>query len=274
MSFDDETAAFEHYASAMPNNCVFLVDTYDTVEGVRKAIEVGRKLRETGHEMVGVRLDSGDLAYLSIEARKLLDEAGFSNAAIVASNDLDEGIIASLKDQGAKIAVWGVGTKLVTAYDQPALGGVYKLGAMQNGDGTWEPKVKLSEQAVKTSTPGMLQVRRYRSSEGAVADLIFNQLDGEPEDAIMVDPLDTTRRRRLGKELACEDLLMPVARGGDLVHQHEQLSAIRSRARQQLGLFHAGVRRHTNPHQYPVGLELGLHELKMDLILKARRAEV
>ena len=148
MSFDNESAAFEQYAAAMPNNCVFLVDTYDTLDGVRKAIEVGHELRNTGHEMVGVRLDSGDLAYLSMEARKLLDAAGFPNAAIVASNDLDEGVIASLKDQGAQIAVWGVGTKLVTAYDQPALGGVYKLGAIQSDDGTWVPKVKLSEQAI------------------------------------------------------------------------------------------------------------------------------
>ncbi len=273
MSFDDETEAFEQYASAMPNNCVFLVDTYDTIEGVRKAIEVGQKLRETGHEMVGVRLDSGDLAHLSIEARKLLDEAGFSDAVIVASNDLDEGIIASLKAQDAKIAVWGVGTKLVTAYDQPALGGVYKLGAMQNGDGTWEPKVKLSEQAIKTSTPGVLQVRRYRDGEGAVADMIFNELDGDPNEAIMVDPLDPTRRRRLGGDLTADDLLVPVARAGDLVRPHEELSAIRARARQQLSMFHAGVRRHTNPHQYPVGLEQTLHELKTNLILKARSAE-
>ena len=136
MSFDDELSAFREYAAAMPNNCVFLVDTYDTIQGVRNAIEVGKQLRESGHEMVGIRLDSGDLAYLSIEARNLLDEAGFPDAAIVASNDLDEGIIASLKDQGAKIAVWGVGTKLVTAFDQPALGGVFKLGAMRNETGS------------------------------------------------------------------------------------------------------------------------------------------
>lgn len=122
MSFDSEPEAFQAYADAMPNNCVFLVDTYDTLDGVRAAIEVGKRLRETGHEMVGVRLDSGDLAYLSIEARKLLDAAGFPDAVIVASNDLDETIIASLKQQGAKIGLWGVGTKLVTAFDQPALG--------------------------------------------------------------------------------------------------------------------------------------------------------
>lgn len=278
MSFDDEQESFERYAAAMPNNCVFLVDTYDTIAGVRAAIQVGKKLREQGHQMVGIRLDSGDLAYLSIVARKLLDEAGFPEATIVASNDLDESVISSLKDQGAKIAVWGVGTKLVTAFDQPALGGVYKLGAMQNDDGNWQPKVKLSEQAIKTSTPGMLQVRRYCDSEGAVADMIYNQLDSESvnteqAEAVMVDPLDSTRRRRLGHELSAKDLLVPVARNGEVVYQEESLRDIRQRAQQQLSLFHSGVKRHTNPHQYPVGLEKRLHDLKTDLILKARGVE-
>src|SRR5215213_2354655 len=143
MSFEDEREAFQEYAEALPNNCVFLADTYDTLEGVRRAAEVGKKLRARGHEMVGIRLDSGDLAYLSIEARKILDEAGFPRAAILASNDLDENLIASLKEQGAKVNVWGVGTKLVTAYDQPALGGVYKMAAIRAKDGkAWEHKVK------------------------------------------------------------------------------------------------------------------------------------
>ena len=270
MSFDDETAAFENYAAAMPNNCVFLVDTYDTLDGIQNAIQVGRRLRENGHEMVGVRLDSGDLAYLSIEARRRLDEAGFPSAVVVASNDLDERIITSLKEQGAKIAVWGVGTNLVTAYDQPALGGVYKLGAMKNDAGQWEPKVKLSEQAIKTSTPGMLQVRRFHNGDGAVADMIYNELDDEPATPVMVDPLDPTRRLLLGGELSSVKLLIPVVRDGIVVKPQEDLATIRARAQQQIGLFHTGVRRHMNPHQYPVGLEQTLHDLKTDLILKAR----
>lgn len=274
MSFDDELSAFEQYAAAMPNNSVFLVDTYDTILGVRNAISVGRRLRETGHELGGIRLDSGDLADLSIQARKMLDEAGFSKAAIVASNDLDERIIASLKNQGAKIAIWGVGTKLVTAYDQPALGGVYKLGAMRTSNGEWEPKLKVSEQAIKTSTPGMLQVRRYYNSEGAVADMIYNQLDADPENAIMVDPFDDTRRRRLDDKLDAYELLIPVIRDGQVVCPREELSTLRARTQQQLGMFQAGVRRHTNPHQYPVGLEQNLHELKRNLIFKSRGADV
>jgi len=270
MSFDEELAAFEGYARVMPNNCVFLVDTYDTLEGVRNAIRVGKQLRENGHEMVGIRLDSGDLAYLSIEARKLLDEAGFNDAVIVASNDLDEHIIASLKSQGATVAVWGVGTKLITAYDQPALGGVYKLGAVKSANGQWQPKVKLSEQAIKTSTPGILQVRRYYNASGAVADMIYNELQGLPDGEVIVDPLDPTHRRRMNSGQDFEDLLIPVVRNGRIVHGQPSLDMVRARAQEQLASFHAGVLRHENPHQYPVGLEKRLYELKTELLLGAR----
>jgi nicotinate phosphoribosyltransferase len=137
MCFESELEAFRTYAEAMPNNATFLVDTYDTLEGVRHAIEVGMLLRERGQKFLGIRLDSGDLAWLSKEARKLLDEAGFTETVIVASNDLDEHLIESLKGQGACIGAWGVGTKLVTAYDQPALGGVYKLGAIRKPGDPW-----------------------------------------------------------------------------------------------------------------------------------------
>ncbi len=145
--------------------------------------------------MVGIRLDSGDLACLSIEARRILDEAGLTNAVIVASNDLDEYIIASLKDQGAKIDVWGVGTRLATGYDDPALGGVYKLSAMRSGGGPWEYKMKLSDQAVKISTPGILQVRRYHRNGECMGDVIFDEEHPIDDDCVMVDPFDPTRRK-------------------------------------------------------------------------------
>ncbi|MCP4655205.1 MAG: nicotinate phosphoribosyltransferase, partial [bacterium] len=151
MSFASEPEAFAAYARALPNNCVFLVDTYDTLEGVRHAIAMGKWLRERGHEMVGIRLDSGDLATLSCEARKLLDAAGFPKASIVASNDLDEYEIARLKAAGAAIDLWGVGTRLATAYDQPALGGVFKLSAFREAGGSWRPVIKLSEERLKIS---------------------------------------------------------------------------------------------------------------------------
>ncbi len=274
MSFDTEMEAFEKYAEVMPNNCVFLVDTYDTLDGVRQACEVGKKLRQRGHEMVGIRLDSGDLAYLSIEARKILDEAGFPQATIVASNDLNENIMESLKNQGAQIAVWGVGTKLATAYDQPALGGVYKLAAMQRPDGTWEPKVKLSEQAIKTSIPGMLQVRRYRTERGMIGDMVFDENRGVDPRAVIVDSKDTTRRKRLAHEADADDLLQPILREGKRTAEKESLETIRERALRQIAEVHPTIRRFMNPHEYPVGLDIGLHELRDQMIHEMRGSQL
>ena len=271
MSFDSEPEAFAAYAAAMPNNCVFLVDTYDTLDGVRAAIEEGKRLRAKGHEMVGIRLDSGDLAYLSIEARKLLDEAGFSDAVIVASNDLDENIIASLKQQGAKIGLWGVGTKLVTAYDQPALGGVYKLGAIRDEAGHWQYRIKLSEQAIKVSNPGMQQVRRFVHEGQLVGDMIYDEAGGEETGRTIVDPADPTRRKRVPAAAAAEPLLLPIFQGGALVYAEPSLAESKARCAAQLARLHPGTRRLLYPHEYPVGLSPRLHTLKQELILKARR---
>lgn len=270
MSFEDEREAFHTYAEAMPNNCVFLVDTYDTLEGIRRAVETGRWLRERGHEMVGIRLDSGDLAWLSIEARKILDEGGFPKALIVASNDLDENIITSLKEQGATINVWGVGTKLVTAYDQPALGGVYKLTAIRGKDERWSYRLKLSEQTAKISTPGIHQVRRFRVDQEFIADGIYDIERGAPGQFTLVDPLDLTRRKHIAAGTGFEDLLVPIFQRGQLVYKTPSLVEIRKRTQAQLAMFHSGVKRFVYPHQYPVGLELGLHDLKTELILRAR----
>jgi len=270
MSFESEAEAFAAYARAMPNNVVLLVDTYDTLAGVQRAVEVGRALREAGHELLGVRLDSGDLAYLSLEARRILDEAGFQQTAIMASNDLDERVIASLKEQGAAITVWGVGTHLVTGGDQPALGGVYKLGAIRGPDGAWQHKVKLSEQAAKVSTPGVQQVRRYGNDREFLEDLVYDEERGVPGQPMMVDPLDPTRRRRVSPGLASEDLLVPVVRGGRVTYDRPGIEAVRRRVQEQLVRFHSGVKRFVNPHRYPVGLESGLHDLKTRLVLEAR----
>lgn len=270
LCFDSELEAFAAYARAMPNNCIFLVDTFDSLKGVRHAIEIGRQLREQGQEMAGIRLDSGDLAFLSIQARRMLDEAGFTNAAIVASNDLDEHIIESLKLQGAAINVWGVGTKLVTAFDQPALGGVYKLSAIRQRGGEWQYKVKLSEQAAKTTNPGILQVRRFRSAREFIGDAIYGTSRPLSAAVTIVDPLDPTRRKHFAPETPSEDLLVSVFRRGQLVYQPPALPEIRARAQAQLALLAPGIKRSVNPHQYPAGLELGLHELKTKLILQAR----
>jgi nicotinate phosphoribosyltransferase len=271
MSFDSELESFVAYATAMPNNCVFLVDTYDTLEGVRHAIAVGQNLKQHGHRMVGIRLDSGDLATLSIEARKMLDEAGFTDATIVASNDLDERLIQSLKLQGAQIGIWGVGTKLVTAYDQPALGGVYKLGAIQDDAQVWQPRIKVSEQLIKTSTPGIQQVRRYLDQQGmAVADVIYDELQPPSGNCISVDLQDATQRRELPLASNFVDLLLPVVRSGEIVSASPALSDIRLRTLQQLKAFQGSVLRFDNPHKFPVGLELKLHELKTRLLTEAR----
>lgn len=270
MCFDSELEAFRAYAAAMPNNCVFLVDTYHSLEGVRHAIEVGRELRRGGHELVGIRLDSGDLAYLSIQARKMLDEAGFEKAVITASNDLDEHIIASLKDQGAKVNVWGVGTKLATGYDQPAMGGVYKLSAIRRPGGPWQYKVKLSEQAIKVNTPGIQQVRRFRVGGEYAADAIYEEGIGIEEPTTIVDPLDMTRRKRIPAGTPWEDLLVPVFRGGRRVYDPPGIERTRQYAADQLRGFYSGILRFVNPHQYPVGLEKRLHELKTKLVFEAR----
>src|SRR2546430_1907717 len=160
MFFENEKDAFETFARAIPNNCVFLVDTYNSIDGVRHAIDVARQLRKNGHEMIGVRLDSGDRVTLSIEARHMLDDAGFTNAKIVCSGDLDEHVIAELKQRDAKIDMWGVGTKLATGQPDAALGGIYKIGAVRRPGGQWQYRIKLSEEPAKPSYPGLLQVRR------------------------------------------------------------------------------------------------------------------
>jgi nicotinate phosphoribosyltransferase len=274
MLFRDELEAFLAYAEALPANAVLLVDTYDSLEGVRRAAEVGRRLRDRGHRLAGIRLDSGDLAWLSQRARELLDAAGLEDAAILASNELDEEIVQSLKaEQGAAIGVWGVGTRLVTGWGEPALGGVYKLSAVRDGPGApWRPCVKLSEQAAKVSIPGTLQVRRYEHPGGFLADVVWDEGTGLPPAPEMVDPLDPTRRRVIPAGTPGADLLVPVVRRGAAAGDLPGLEASRARAREQLGRLHAGIKRFVHPHQYPVGLERGLHELRTRLVLEARGA--
>ena len=269
--FGDEQEAFDLYAEAMPNNVVLLVDTYDTLDGVRRAIRTGEALRRAGHPLLGIRLDSGDLAYLSREARAILDAAGFHDTRILASNDLDEETLTSIRQQGGRVDTWAVGTRLVTGDGQGALGGVYKLSAAQGEDGRWEHRVKVSEQAAKVNTPGCLQVRRYRAGSEFVGDAIYDTLAGEPAaELTIVDVADPTRRKRLGSELAWEELLVPAFRGGELVYRQPALPQIRDRVREQLAGFHAGVKRFRNPHPYPAGLESRLHEHRTRLLLEAR----
>jgi len=265
----DELAAFRAYAEAMPGNCTFLVDTYDTLEGVAHAIEVGKELRAKGYPLGGIRLDSGDLAHLSIEARRMLDEAGFPDAQIVASNDLDEVLISSLVEQGAQIDIYGVGTKLVTGHDQCALGGVYKLGAVREEDGTWREVLKLSEQPTKISNPGMLQVRRLRRGGELVGDVIYDEIAGLA--ARMLHDIEDPLRPALAPEFDAEDdLLVTMLDAGHVVRQPDGLEAARARALGELAQLSPRTRRFLNPQPYPVGLDPNTHARKQQMILEAR----
>lgn len=270
MVFDDELEAFQTYAEILPNNCVFLVDTYDTIEGVKRAIQVGQWLKQHGKKLLGIRLDSGDLADLSIRSRALLNEAGFSDAVIVASNELDETIISELKRQGAQINVWGVGTNLVTAKDQPALDGVYKLSAIRDPGKEWKYKLKLSEQMLKVSNPGILQVKRFYSSGTNVADVIYDANIPWEGDCSSVDPLDPTHVRVIKKGVPSKDLLQPIFRNGECIYQLPSLHDIRQHTQQELNRFPVGIKRFLNPHVYAVGMEKKLYDLKIDLIKKIR----
>lgn len=263
MCFENELQAFDAYARAMPNNSVFLVDTYNTLDGVKYAIEIGNKMQAKGHEMGGIRLDSGDLAALSIEARKLLDEAGFPDAQIIASNDLDEYRIAQLKARGAKITVWGVGTRLATAYDQPALGGVYKLAAIRKkGEQEWTYKIKLSENAIKVSNPGVLQVQRFYQDGLPCGDMLMDESKENPAASIQTFGGNNLP---ISKDWVSENLLAPIFEKGKLVYKKPDIHTIRAKTLQQVALFEK-----VNLKSYPVGLEETLNSRKLALIAKLR----
>lgn len=271
MFFKSEDEAFEAYARAMPNNCVFLVDTYNSLDGVRHAIEAARQLRNNGHEMIGVRLDSGDRVALSLETRGLLDKAGFTTAKIVCSGDLDEYAIADMKQRGAKIDMWGVGTKLTTGQPDAALGGIYKLGAVRRPGGQWQYRIKLSDERAKTSCPGLLQVRRFHQPDGKfVADAIY-EIDHRMNTPCVIVDLQTEKEMVISPMMEYGDLLAPIFRRGELVYQVPGLGASRERRRQQLSRLPPEVASLYNPRAYPVGLERSLHELRSTLITQARK---
>jgi nicotinate phosphoribosyltransferase len=244
MSFEGEGEAFEAYAKALPNNCTFLVDTYDTVKGVENAIKTGRRLAAGGYKLAGVRVDSGDLAGLSATARAMLDEAGFKDAYVVGSNDLDEYAIQALMERGAGIGVWGVGTALVTGGTQSALGGVYKLGAVRRaGEKDWRGCMKVSEEPGKSTLPGCLRVRRFEVDGKYTGDVIY----GEGEEAGISSPGATSH-----------DIQVPVFRAGRCVYDPPGLEEIRGRVRREMGALPEGCLRFEGPEVYRVGISKGL----------------
>jgi nicotinate phosphoribosyltransferase len=267
MSFESELEAFEKFAEIYPDNCLLLVDTYDTLKsGVPNAIKVFNKLREKGRKPVGIRLDSGDLAYLSKKARIMLDEAGFNDAVIFASNDLDENLIASLALQGAKIDSYGVGTKLITSFDCPSLGGVYKMSAIKRG-GKWTPCLKLSDTAAKITNPGFKTVHRvYAPDSGrAFADLIA--LRGEK----LARPLVLTHEFERWKTATLErydvrELPVKIFASGKSVYEFPSLAASAAKAKAESAKFWDEYKRLVNPHIYKVNISDGLYALKQELI--------
>jgi nicotinate phosphoribosyltransferase len=266
MVFDGDRAAFRAWAETQPDNCTFLVDTYHTLEGVRAALEVGRELRERGHEMIGVRLDSGDLADLGLEARRMLDEAGFPDAVIVGSGDLDEHRIDDLVRRGAPIQVWGVGTRLTTGHPDASVNGVYKLAAIRPPSGDWEPRLKVSDSPSKTTIPGLLSVRRFRQDGVMTTDWIRDVRDDGPERPILIDPGDPEHRWQVPADAEHEDLLVPVVRAGEVVYGIPALRESRERTRAQVEALPDAVRRRRGPTTHPVGLDRDRFDHRNELI--------
>ncbi|MBD5461269.1 MAG: nicotinate phosphoribosyltransferase [Lachnospiraceae bacterium] len=274
MSFPDEYTAFKAYADIYPSACILLVDTYDTLKsGVPNAIRVFREMREAGIPLTryGIRLDSGDLAYLSKKARKMLDEAGFPDAIISASNDLDEFLIDSLKVQGAKITSWGVGTNLITSKDCPSFGGVYKLAAIQDADGHFIPKIKLSENSEKVTNPGNKTIYRiYDRETGKIrADLICladEQFD-EQEPLLLFDPQEPWKKTHLsGGSYTLRELMVPVFRNGECCYTSPKVMEIRAICQRELDTLWPETRRLINPHRVYVDLSQKLYDTKIRLL--------
>lgn len=280
MSFPDEYTAFKTYADMYPDNCTLLVDTYDTLKsGVPNAIRVFREAKESGRQFgrYGIRLDSGDLAYLSKKARKMLDEAGFPDATICASNDLDEYLLHDLKMQGAAIDSWGVGTNLITSKDCPSFGGVYKLAAIQNENGEFVPKIKISENTEKITNPGNKTIYRiYEKDSGKVkADLICftDETFDTSEDLLLFDPIETWKKTRLpGGSYTMREIMVPIFRKGECIYQSPSVQEIAAYCQQEKDTLWDETKRLFYPHQVYVDLSPKLYEVRKTLLNQLSKA--
>ncbi len=274
MSFPDEYTAFKTYADMYPSACILLADTYDTLKsGVPNAIRVFTEMREAGVPLsfYGIRLDSGDLAYLSKKARKMLDEAGFPDAVISASNDLDEYLIDSLKAQGAAITSWGVGTNLITSKDNPSFGGVYKLAAIQDKNGDFVPKIKLSENSEKITNPGNKKIYRvYEKETGKVkADLIClaEEEYREEDELLLFDPQEPWKKTRLaGGSYRLRPLIEHIFEKGKCLYTSPKVMEIRAYCRRELDTLWDETKRLVNPNEVYVDLSQKLYDTKIRLL--------
>ena len=274
MSFPDEYTAFKTYAEMYPDNCTLLVDTYDTLKsGVPNSIRVFQEFKDAGKPLIkyGIRLDSGDLAYLSKEARKMLDEAGFPEATICASNDLDEFLLHDLKMQGAAIDSWGVGTNLITSKDCPSFGGVYKLAAIQNEKGEFVPKIKISENTEKITNPGNKTIYRiYEKASGKIkADLICfaDEVIDPKQDLLLFDPMDTWKKTKLaGGTYTLREILLPIFKNGECLYKSPTLKEIAAYCREEKDTLWDETKRLFYPHRVYVDLSQKLYAVKQSLL--------
>lgn len=275
MDYPTEYEAFRAYAKAYPDNCMLLVDTYDTLRsGVPNAIKVFEELKAEGHKPKGIRLDSGDLAYLSKKARVMLDEAGFPDAMICVSGDLDEKLINSLLQQGAKIDSWGIGTKLITSEDLPSLGGVYKLSSVIEKDGTVTPKIKLSDNHAKITNPGFKSLYRLydRETGMAIADLITlkEEVVDDSKPLTLFHPVETWKQHEV-ENFIVEPLQHTIVKDGKLVYEFPPLMEVQAFSQKQLSRFWEEYLRLDLPQLYKVDLSDGLHKLKFGMIEEIRQ---
>jgi len=271
MSFPDEITAFRAYAKLFPDACLLLVDTYDTLNsGIPNAIKVFKELQAAGHKPLGIRIDSGDLAYLCNKARDMLDEAGFTDAKICASGDIDENVLLALNAQGAKIDSYGIGTKLITSYSNPSLGGVYKLAAITE-NGKLVPKLKISDTTVKVTNPGLKKVVRFfdNVTGKAIADLIM--LKDEPlpngEPYRIFDP-ENVWKEKIVVDYHVKELAIDVIKNGKLVYKLPTLQEIAAYHKVCIDQMWEQYKRITNPHIYKVDLSQKLYDLKLELLKK------
>ncbi len=280
MSFPDEYSAFKAYADLYPNACILLVDTYDTLKsGMPNAIRVFKEMRQAGVPLTyyGIRMDSGDLAYLSKKVRRMLDDAGFPDAVISASNDLDEYLIESLKLQGATITSWGVGTNLITSKDNPAFGGVYKLAAIREKDGSFSPRIKLSENSEKVTNPGNKTVYRiYDNDTGKIrADLIclVEEAFDPHEDMLLFDPNEPWKKTRIaGDSYTLRELLVPVFKDGKCIYESPDTMTIRSICEKEKDTIWDETKRFVNPAKIYVDLSDKLYQLKNQILNEMHQA--
>ena len=272
MSFEDEYTAFKNYAELYPDACILLIDTYDTLKsGLPNAIRVFKEMKDKGikPKLYGIRMDSGDLAYLSKQVRRILDEAGFPDAVISASNDLDEHLIASLKRQGATITSWGVGTHLITAKDNPSFGGVYKLAAIKKGD-EFVPKIKLSENTEKVTNPGNKTIYRiYTKDQHKIeADVIcfVGETISENEDLMLFSPTAPWKRTKYpAGSFTVREMLVPIFKNGECVYTSPSVMDIQKICAYEKDTLWPECRRFDNPHQTYVDLSQKLYDVKQEL---------